>query len=123
MPTVPIFRLLNADAVCKELLGTPVRVYAFGRAPKGVARPYVVWQEVTGAPGNTLGCRPGYDQYNIQVDVYGNDEITVEKVKDRIKDLVEDQTETSIEAWYGGSFEHETDLNRFSFLVSWYVKR
>ncbi|EPN30837.1 hypothetical protein A245_45243, partial [Pseudomonas syringae pv. actinidiae ICMP 19096] len=49
----PIFAVCAADPAVQALLGTsPTRLYPFGEAPEGVAKPYAVWQVIGGNPEN-----------------------------------------------------------------------
>lgn len=72
----PIFSLCAADAAVTALLGSaPVRLYPFGLAPQGVARPYAMWQG-TAAPENYIAGRADADAWSIQVDIYaGTDQL------------------------------------------------
>lgn len=121
MPSVPIYDVLIANSAVKALLGNPPRIYGFGRAPNDVVKPYVVWQVITGSPENNLSDRPEYDNYNIQVDVYGDTELSVENVALALRNAIEEVTH--ITGWYGESRDRDTDMYRFTFAVDWFVNR
>ena len=69
--TAPIFQVCAASPAVTALLGTgPTRIFPHGEAPEGTAKPYAVWQVVSGSPLNYLNCVPSTDRYGLQVDVY-----------------------------------------------------
>lgn len=69
----PVFSIAVADATVQTELGTsPTRLYPFGEAPQGVAKPYAVWQTIVGVPENYIGTAPDMDSHGVQVDVYGD---------------------------------------------------
>ena len=71
--TAPIFQVCAASPAITALLGTgPTRLYPHGEAPEGTAKPYAVWQVVSGSPINYLNCVPSTDRYGLQVDVYAD---------------------------------------------------
>ena len=79
--TAPIFQVCAASPAVTALLGTgPTRLYPHGEAPEGVARPYAVWQVVSGSPLNFLNCVPSTDRYGLQVDVYAETASSAEDV-------------------------------------------
>jgi len=60
----PVFSTAVAASAVTALLGTnPTRLYLFGEAPQGVAKPYAVWQTVAGSPENYLGTLPDIDHW------------------------------------------------------------
>lgn len=73
-PNNPIFKLLKQSDVLKQHLQDKqiFRLFLAGLAPDEVKLPYVVWQQISRNPLNTLGDRPKMDDYLIQIDVYSN---------------------------------------------------
>lgn len=121
MASVPIFQALSVDVDVLAALGAPPRVYGWGQAPEGVARPYLVWQVVTGSPGNNLSDRPDFDQRNIQIDIYGDTSQSVEAAALAVRDALE--AHVHITGWHGEGRDEPTDLYRFTFAVDWFVSR
>jgi len=67
----PIFAVCAASPAVTALLGVgPTRLYPHGEAPDGTAKPYAVWQVVSGSPINYVNGVPDTDRYGLQVDVY-----------------------------------------------------
>lgn len=67
----PIVAVCKADPAVIALLGdSPLRLYAHGEAEQGVAKPYAVWQVVSGSPINYVNGQPDTDRYGLQIDVY-----------------------------------------------------
>jgi len=73
----PVFQLLTASADVVSLVAD--RVYAFGAAPQDVARPYVVWQVLTGAPTSMLDGLPPDDRVAVQIDAYADSELSADQ--------------------------------------------
>jgi len=63
----PVFAALNVPAVRAFVGSSPVRVYQNGHAPEGVAKPYIVWQIVSGNPVNNLSDDPEMDDARVRV--------------------------------------------------------
>lgn len=122
MPAAPIFAVCSSDADVRALLGvTPHRLYPFGEAPEGVAKPYVVWQLVTGSPENYLSGRPDIDGFTLQVDVYAATASSARSVTDAIAHAVE--LVANVVSWGGESKDAATKLYRSSFDIDWLVPR
>lgn len=121
MPNVPLYNILAVDPAVLALLGTPPRISEWGMAPEGVAKPYVVWQGISGSPENNLSARPEYDNRNVQVDVYGSTATSVDAVVAVLTKAIE--AVTHITGWYGAGRDIPTNLYRFTFAVDWFVKR
>ncbi|MPS97505.1 MAG: DUF3168 domain-containing protein [Pseudomonas sp.] len=121
--TAPIFEVCAHDAGVVALLGAgaDLRLYSFGEAPEGVAKPYAVWQLVNGAPENYLAGRPDADGFTLQVDVYGTTGISVRKVRDAIRDAIEPRA--YITRWGAEGRDPTTKNYRASFDVDWMVHR
>lgn len=122
MPAAPIFAVCAADAGVRALLGvTPHRLYPFGEAPEGVAKPYAVWQLVTGSPENYLAGRPDLDGFTLQVDVYAATASSARAVTDAIAHAIE--LKANVVRWGGENKDTATNLYRSSFDIDWLVPR
>ena len=120
----PIFAIAASSSDVTSLLGAnPVRFYLFGEATQQTAKPYAVWQIVTGHPGNTLSCLPDHDYITTQVDVYGTSASSARNVARALRDAFEESGECYITAWRGESKEASTNLFRVGFDVEWIVDR
>lgn len=117
----PLFATLNVPSV-KAVLGTPLRVYAFGEGKQNGAKPYVVWQVIPGsAPENFLAGAPDCDRFVVQLDVYGDDMDAVLDAAPVVRDAVE---ATAYVTSYNGSYrEPDTRLYRYSFTVEFLTRR
>ena len=122
MPAAPIFQVSAADPGTRALLGvSPHRLYPFGEAPQDVARPYAVWQLVTGSPDNYLAGRPDIDGFTLQVDVYAETASSARGVAEAISHAIE--LKAYVARWGGESKDTATNLYRSSFDVDWLVPR
>lgn len=118
----PIYEVCAASPAVTSLLGTnPVRLFAFGEAPQNEARPYAVWQMVTGSPENYVGDRPDIDRYLIQIDVYAVGGATSRSVALALRDAIEPGAH--IVGWRGEGRDPDTRMYRYSFDVEWFVNR
>ncbi|MDH0745733.1 DUF3168 domain-containing protein [Pseudomonas sp. GD03842] len=71
--SAPIVNVCAADPAVTALLGqSPLRLYPHGDAPQNVAKPYAVWQVVSGSPLNYANGQPDTDRYGLQVDIYAD---------------------------------------------------
>ena len=117
-----IFPTCAADPAVTALLGTsPVRLFPFGMAPAGVAKPYAVWQQVGGSPENYLMGVPDIDSVTLQVDVYATTTSSAKAVAAALRDAIEPVAH--VVAWRGESRDTETGNYRVSFDVDWFVPR
>lgn len=98
-----------------------MRLYSFGEAPDGAAKPYAVWQLVNGNPENYLAGRPDVDGFTLQVDVYGTTSTSARQVRDAIRDAIE--LRSYVTRWGGESRDPTTKNYRTSFDVDWIVQR
>lgn len=123
MPSTPVFNTLKVAPAVTALLGAGnnMRVYNFGRAPANVAKPYVVWQQITGFPNNNLSQLPENDEFNVQIDIYASSSESAEQVKNAIRDAIEPVM--YITSWDGEGMDKETTLYRITFSVDWFVSR
>lgn len=120
----PVFSVATSSATVKSLLGNnPTRFYLFGEANQNTAKPYAVWQIVTGSPENYLSCTPDFDYFTTQIDAYGTNVESARNVALALRDAFEGSGECYITAWRGESKEANTNLYRVSFDVDWIVHR
>jgi hypothetical protein len=121
--TAPIFQVCSQAAGVTALLGAgaALRLYSFGEAPEGVAKPYAVWQLVNGSPENYLAGRPDVDGFSLQIDVYGTTGTSARKVRDAIRDAIE--LRANVTRWGGETRDPTTKNYRTSFDVDWIVRR
>lgn len=118
----PIFPVCAADAAVTALLGTePTRLYPFGEAPQGVAKPYATWQHIGGSPENYINQRPDMDGFSLQVDVYATTVSEVSDVAGALRDAIE--VKAHIVRWGKQDTDKETGSRHISFDVDWFVSR
>ncbi|GFM89346.1 hypothetical protein PSCICO_47450 [Pseudomonas cichorii] len=119
----PIFSVCSADPGVAALLGSGVecRLYSFGEAPEGVAKPYAVWSVISGSPENYLHGRPDVDGFTLQVDVYSVAAGGATAVTRALRDAIE--LHAYIVRW--GASDRDPDTKDFhrSFDVDWMVRR
>lgn len=124
----PIFPTVNVPAV-QALLKTgngPLRFYAFGEAPQGVATPYAVWRRVFGSPENYLGDRPDVDFFKTQIDVYAADvpgqrAVMARAVADALSYAIEGAA--YVTTWLDDDRDAETKNYHSGFQADWWVPR
>lgn len=86
----PVFTILNASSAVKALLGTsPLRVFPWGEAPEGSAKPYATYIVFNATPENTLGEVPEDDMMHTQIDVWGETLSSCITVAEAIRDALE----------------------------------
>lgn len=120
--TPPIFTLAVASPAVQAALGVaPTRLYPFGKAPQPVAKPYAVWQVITGAPENYLGQRPDIDALTTQVTVYGTTIDSARSAAIALRDALE--LDAHVVRWGGDDQDYETQNYFVSFDVDWLVPR
>ena len=118
----PIFPVCAANAAVTALIGTsPVRLYPFGEHDDSVVYPYVVWQNIDGSPPIYLDTVPDFDEYKLQVDIYGNTASEAAAVALALRNVI--QTHAYITRWGSQGRDPETKSYRYSFDVDWIVKR
>jgi hypothetical protein len=120
--TPPIFDTCSTDSTVLGIFGSdPVRLFGWGLAPQGVAKPYAVWQVITGSPENYITNLPDMDQFTVQVDVYAQTAADAREGAQALRDAIEPVAH--VVGWRGESREPETQLYRYSFDVDWFVSR
>lgn len=118
----PIFAICFASNEVKQQLGSsPLRLYPFGEAPQGVAKPYAVWQGFSGFPLNVLKGAPKEDNFGCQVDVYAQTVTQVRNAAKALRDALEPHA--YITAWRGESTDTETGDKRYSFDIEFITPR
>lgn len=118
----PIFQALGNDFVVRDLLGSnPLRFFEFGLAPQGVAKPYGVWQSVSGSPETYLAGRPDAETHTIQIDIYADSSSKAREVAAAIEYAIELQC--NITRYGGMSRDPETMNYRISMDVTWITSR
>jgi hypothetical protein len=116
----PIFKVCSADPAVTALIGTgPTRLYPHGEAPQGVAKPYVVWQVISGAPLNYLNGIPDTDDYNLQVDVYAETASSADAVFYAIRGAIARQA--YVTGFNLDTIDPATKNYRKGFDVAWLV--
>ncbi|UJW24034.1 MULTISPECIES: DUF3168 domain-containing protein [Pseudomonas] len=121
--TPPIVQACLQSPAVTALLGagTGMRLYSFGEAEQGAAKPYAVWQVVSGSPENYLAGRPDVDNVTLQVDVYATTGDSARQVRDAIRDAIE--LDAYVTRWGVEGRDPETKNYRASFDVDWWVPR
>lgn len=118
----PVFSRAVASSGVTALLGTaPTRLYLFGEAPQGVAKPYAVWQQVSGSPYNQLAGVPQGDRYTAQIDVYATTASSARAVAQALRNAYEPAA--YVVSWRGESRDPSTQNYRYSFDVEFHVQR
>lgn len=119
----PIFLVCSTDPGVTALIGSGVdcRIYSFGEAPEGVARPYVVWSLIDGNPENYLAGRPDADGFTLQVDVYAASAGLATQVTSALRDALE--LKANITRWGASGRDPTTKDYHRSFDIDWITLR
>lgn len=118
--TAPIFIVCAAAPAVTALLGvSPTRLYPHGEAPEGTAKPYAVWQVVSGSPINYVNGLPDTDRYGIQVDVYADTAASAGAVVSAIRSAIGWQA--YVTGFGIDTRDEETKNYRKGFDVAWLV--
>jgi len=118
----PLFALVSADSQVRAQFGlNPTRIFLFGEAPETVAKPYAVWQTISGSPENYISNTPDMDSFSVQVDVYATTATSVRAAAQALRNAIEPRAHIS--AWRGESRDPETNLFRYSFDVEFLTAR
>ncbi|MBX7275484.1 DUF3168 domain-containing protein [Pseudomonas sp. ERGC3:05] len=118
--TAPIFKVCAASPAVTALLGAgPTRLYPHGEAPEGTAKPYVVWQVVSGSPLNYINCVPSTDRYGLQVDVYADTASSADDVVVALRRVIAQQA--YITGFGIDTRDKDTHSYRKGFDVAWLV--
>lgn len=119
----PIFLVCSTDPGVIALIGPDVdcRIYSFGEAPEGVAKPYVVWNLIDGNPENYLAGRPDADGFTLQVDVYATSAVAATQVTVALRDALE--LNANITRWGASGRDPTTKDYHRSFDIDWITLR
>lgn len=118
----PAFALAFASSAVKAIFGTtPCRIYPFGEAPAGVAKPYAVWQSITISPENYLGTAPNIDAMSVQIDVYADTAASARSGAQSLRDVY--QVAHYVTAMREFPKEAETNLYRYQLEVDFWTSR
>lgn len=117
-----IFEACHLDSQAQNIFGTsPFRFYPFGEAPPDVAKPYAVFQTVSGSPENCLDSVPDMDNFIIQVDVYDTTGSGVRSAAEALRDAIEPVAH--ITGWNPEGRDPITFNYRYRFTVDWWQPR
>lgn len=117
----PIYQLCLSSHAVTAVFGIEPRVYPHGDAGENEIMPYAVWSTIGGTPSNSLGDRPGSDNFYAQVDVWHSKRFEALEAARLIRDAIEGGG--YVDAWRGAIRDPTTRLYRVSFDVSFHVKR
>ena len=117
----PIYPTCAADAGVRAIFGDPPRVEAFGLVEQVPARPYAVWQNVSGRAEQFLGDRPDVDYFTLQVDVYADDPVSMIAAAKTLRDALEPCG--YITRWGDQTLDEDRKYYRYSFDIDWIVRR
>lgn len=118
----PVFEVCAVSAAVKSVLGiNPVRLYPFGSAPQGVAKPYAAWQVITGVPENYLSEIPDIDSLTLQLTVYADGADSARNALSALRDAIEPVAH--IASWLAEGRDPETKSYTAGFIVDWWVAR
>jgi len=123
--TAPIFALLNASDEVKSFLqtGNKLRAYEFGLAPDAPAKPYLVWQDISGDPQNHLDCPANTDHVTIQIDIYTLVPDQLRLIREAARKALELDNSCTVTSLRGNEREPVTKLYRTGFDSNWFVDR
>ena len=123
--TAPIFALLNASDEVKSFLqtGNKLRAYEFGLAPDAPAKPYLVWQDISGDPQNHLDCPANTDHVTIQIDIYTLVPDQLRLIREAARKALELDNSCTVTSLRGNEREPITKLYRTGFDSNWFLDR
>lgn len=115
----PVYETIMDHAPAVNLLGgSELRVFSFGETEgQDVSLPYVVHQEVSGQPENTLNCLPTVDSNTTQIDIYASTRSSARETAIAVRNALEKVA--YVVSGASTSREPDTRLFRVSFDVSW----
>lgn len=103
-----LFQILNALPAVQSVLGNPLRLYPFGRAPQGVQKPYAVYTVFNAAPENYVSDVPDIARKGVQVDIVAEKAAQVSAIFTAIKDGI--QTHGHITSYATTTRDADTDF-------------
>lgn len=115
----PVFSILQAAAPVTAFVGN--RVYRHGKAPLGVAKPYVTWFLVTADPENQLSGVPRDDRQTVQVDAYSTGDTEIVTLSEAVRNALEPHAHMT--ATVADLFEPETALYRIGMQFDFWLSR
>lgn len=117
----PVYQACDVPTV-RAFLGTPMRLYSFGDAGDGpIAKPYVLWQTVSGEPINYLGNRPDVDRYQVTLEIVSDNPTQARQLQGALFEAIEGVAHVT---GLNGEFrDPETKDYRISFDVDFWVHR
>lgn len=119
----PVFLIIAGDDACTTLLGTnPTRFWPFGQAPEDEQRPYATHQLIVGVPLNHISCKPGMDQFTLQIDCFAKTASGCRTLAKTIGSALEDQ-HAVITSWDIDEIDQPTGLYRVAFTVDFFTAR
>ena len=119
--TPPINAVCDVDPGVLAAIGAPPRLFPAGLVEERVPTPYVVWQIVSGVPGNYLADRPQIDDFTLQIDAYGRTLAEARAAAKAMRDAIEPHA--YVVAWNGEERDEATGLIVYSFTVDWLTQR
>lgn len=84
-----LFDTLNNSNAVKAVLGVPLRVYPWGRAPQNVRKPYATYDVYNAVPENYLGNRPDIDNKGTQLQIFSDDTGKLDACFIAVRDAIE----------------------------------
>lgn len=116
-----IFEILNSSNAVKAVLGSPVRVYPWGRAPQKPRKPYATYEMYNAVPENYLGDIPDIDNKATQLQVFSETTEALDSCFISIRDVIEPVAH--ITSFQTISRDDETDLYSFIMDIDFWEER
>lgn len=117
----PFFDTVKNVAAVKAIFGNSPRIFPHGVADQNTAKPYAVFQIITGSPENFLWPRPDMDSWGLQIDVYATTPQVAANGAEALRDAVEPVA--YVTAWRGQFKDPDTTLFRYSMDIDWFTPR
>jgi hypothetical protein len=119
----PLFAFLSASTITGPVLGVGAacRVKPYGEAAADIAKPYAVWQIISGVPYNTLADIPAGDRVTCQFDVYGDTDAQARAAFEPLR--FELERLGSIVSYHGNNRDPDTGAYRIGFDWEYVGKR
>lgn len=115
----PAFTLLSAAAPVTAIVAQ--RIFKHGRAPPGVAKPYITYAIVGGHTENYVDGPPGTAQIRVQLDCWSLDSAQCEQLKEAVIDALKNNgQQAGIEQ---DDFEEDTQLYRWLIEFYFWIPR
>ena len=113
--------LLNVAGITAVFGAAHIRIYPHGEAPATVAKPYAVYQMISGTPENYLATRSDMDAYRLQFDVYATTGTAATNGASVIRVALEGSG--YVLGLNGVSRDADTNLIRYSFDMEFHNSR